>query len=89
VPSDGNSPLLSVGTVLTMDNIYVNVQPREHPSQLDFDLRKRAHWEALFPEGRKDLLPSIQVDQMGISTNFLLILSSPKRCVMAPWRRIG
>lgn len=55
-PSDPNCPLISVGTVLTMDNVFANVQNGEHPSQLDFDLRKRAHWESLFGEGRKNLV---------------------------------
>jgi hypothetical protein len=59
-PSDPNCPLISVGTVLTMDNVFANVQNGEHPSQLDFDLRKRAHWEPLFGEGRKNLV-SVQV----------------------------
>ena len=33
----------------------MNVQREQHPSQLDFDLRKKAHWEPLFADGRKNL----------------------------------
>lgn len=50
MPSDPASPLLSVGTALFPDNVFVNVHERAvHASQLDLqNLTKRAQWEPLF-----------------------------------------
>uniref|UniRef100_A0A183BYG6 CC2D2AN-C2 domain-containing protein n=1 Tax=Globodera pallida TaxID=36090 RepID=A0A183BYG6_GLOPA len=61
-PSDATCPLLSVSTVLSSDNVFASLQEALHPSQLDFDLAKRAHWEPLLsPSGlRSGLSPSIQ-----------------------------
>ncbi|KAL3098026.1 hypothetical protein niasHT_027571 [Heterodera trifolii] len=56
--SDSTCPFLSVGTVLSDNNVYVNLQNASHPSQLDFDLTKRANWASLFPSSA--LFPSVQ-----------------------------
>ncbi|KAI1724496.1 coiled-coil and C2 domain-containing protein 2A [Ditylenchus destructor] len=61
-PDDPLCPLFSVGTIVTSTNIYGNVQRSTHPSLLDFDLRKKSHWDPLFA----DTLESIDSLQTNI-----------------------
>ncbi|KAI1716265.1 coiled-coil and C2 domain-containing protein 2A [Ditylenchus destructor] len=61
-PDDPLCPLFSVGTIVTSTNIYGNVQRSTHPSLLDFDLRKKLHWDPLFA----DTIESIESLQANI-----------------------
>ncbi|CAJ0575280.1 unnamed protein product, partial [Mesorhabditis spiculigera] len=57
---DGLCPLLSVGTVITPDNIYGNVQPNDHPSQITWDFTKPHLWHPLWlkPQTSTQNLPN-------------------------------
>uniref|UniRef100_A0A915EGR8 Peptidase S1 domain-containing protein n=1 Tax=Ditylenchus dipsaci TaxID=166011 RepID=A0A915EGR8_9BILA len=65
-PNDPSCPLVTVGTVVTASNIYGNIQRANHPSMLDFDLRKKSHWEPLFTENQGDLV-SVQTNAIKYS----------------------
>uniref|UniRef100_A0A158R532 PHB domain-containing protein n=1 Tax=Syphacia muris TaxID=451379 RepID=A0A158R532_9BILA len=43
-------PLTSVGTVITVDNVYGNIQLYEHPSQIQFDLKVKFLLSKEIPE---------------------------------------
>ena len=56
--SDPLCPLSSVGTVIQMQNIYANIQSKEHPSHIHFDFSKPNDWKPLFEKPVE--MPSIQ-----------------------------
>uniref|UniRef100_A0A914PPB6 CC2D2A N-terminal C2 domain-containing protein n=1 Tax=Panagrolaimus davidi TaxID=227884 RepID=A0A914PPB6_9BILA len=70
-PSDGNvysisdplCPLISIGTIVTMENIYANIQKVSNPCLMDFDLKNKSNWDPLFSTSRHDL-SSIQPTEL-------------------------
>lgn len=62
-PSDGTvyaitdpmCPLISVGTIVTQENVFGNIQKTAHPCLMDFDLKNKANWDPLFASPRHDL----------------------------------
>ncbi|VDK18211.1 unnamed protein product [Anisakis simplex] len=73
-PSDGNCyssddalcPILCVGTAISNQNIYANIQSHQHPSQMSFDFKKSNYWKRLFDKDR-DNLESIQPESIRYS----------------------
>uniref|UniRef100_A0A7E4VS45 C2 domain-containing protein n=2 Tax=Panagrellus redivivus TaxID=6233 RepID=A0A7E4VS45_PANRE len=61
--SDGNvyaiddplCPLMTVGTVVTAENVFANIQKTAHPCLMDFDLKNKSNWDPLFQANRFDL----------------------------------
>lgn len=45
------SPLIGVGSVVTVENIYANIQPDAELHKVNFDIRSRQHWVPLFESG--------------------------------------
>uniref|UniRef100_A0A914YU20 CEP76/DRC7 peptidase-like domain-containing protein n=1 Tax=Panagrolaimus superbus TaxID=310955 RepID=A0A914YU20_9BILA len=70
-PSDGNvysisdplCPLISIGTIVTQENIFANIQKVSNPSLMDFDLKNKSNWDPLFTSPRHDL-SSIQPTEL-------------------------
>ncbi|KAE9556318.1 hypothetical protein FO519_000501 [Halicephalobus sp. NKZ332] len=52
--NDSMCPLISVGTAITADNVYANIQKNSHPSTMDFDLKNKSNWDPLFTTPRHD-----------------------------------
>lgn len=53
--TDAMCPMTSVGTVITPRNIYGNIQPSSHPSQLQFALNRTSDWRPLFDKDLEDV----------------------------------
>lgn len=43
-----HSSLLSVGSIVTPENVYANIQFHDSPSETNFDIRSRTNWFPLF-----------------------------------------
>uniref|UniRef100_A0AC34RFD1 Uncharacterized protein n=1 Tax=Panagrolaimus sp. JU765 TaxID=591449 RepID=A0AC34RFD1_9BILA len=71
-------PLISVGTIITQNNCYANIQKNQHPSTMDFDLNNKSNWDPLFSTTRTDLI-SVQPEVLtytGVNEDFLVELRS-------------
>jgi len=47
-PGDQRLQLVSVGSIVTCENCYANIQQKDSPSQVNFDIRLRQFWSPLF-----------------------------------------
>ena len=54
-------PLTTVSAVVTLDNVYANIQPHVHPNRVNFDLEKSSCWSALFNKKTDKLFPSLNL----------------------------
>ncbi|KAK4468063.1 hypothetical protein MN116_008237 [Schistosoma mekongi] len=65
---DVNSPLRSVWGLVSSDNILANIQPKQEPWELIWDLNARKHWLPVFHDNNKKtrtpLPPSIQPQKL-------------------------
>ncbi|KAL7079662.1 hypothetical protein ACQ4LE_001343 [Meloidogyne hapla] len=63
-PTNPNCPLLSIGTVFNAENLFINIQNGEHPSQLNFDFTRKKDWASLFAAEKLNNLASIQSEYL-------------------------
>jgi len=42
---DQACPLTSIGCIIDNENVYINIQKSDNPSEISFDIEDRSKWE--------------------------------------------
>ncbi|XP_054706800.1 LOW QUALITY PROTEIN: coiled-coil and C2 domain-containing protein 2A-like [Uloborus diversus] len=61
---DNHNPLQSVGCLISVDNVWANIQRSNHPSRINFDVTKMSDWKPFFSRslhnpGLRSIQPSV------------------------------